>query len=29
MPRKIFGPKWDEILTGEWRKILNEELYDQ
>jgi len=28
MPRKIFGPKWDEV-TVEWRKILNEELYDQ
>jgi hypothetical protein len=28
MPRNIFGPKWDEV-TGEWRKILNEELYDQ
>jgi hypothetical protein len=27
-PRKIFGPKGDEV-TGEWRKILNEELYDQ
>jgi hypothetical protein len=25
--RKIFGPKGDEI-TGEWRKLLNEELRD-
>jgi len=24
--RKIFGPKRDEV-TGEWRKLLNEELY--
>ena len=23
--QRIFGPKWDEI-TGEWRKIHNEEL---
>jgi len=23
--RRIFGPKGDEV-TGEWRKILNEEL---
>jgi hypothetical protein len=23
--RRIFGPKWDEV-TGEWRKLLNEEL---
>jgi hypothetical protein len=25
--RKIFGPKRDEV-TGEWRKLLNEELHD-
>jgi hypothetical protein len=25
--RKIFGPKWDEV-TGEWRKLHNEELLD-
>ena len=25
--RKIFGPKRDEV-TGEWRKLHNEELYD-
>jgi hypothetical protein len=25
--RRIFGPKRDEI-TREWRKLLNEELYD-
>jgi len=25
--RRIFGSKRDEI-TGEWRKLLNEELYD-
>jgi hypothetical protein len=25
--RRIFGPKRDEV-TGEWRKVLNEELYD-
>jgi len=25
--RRIFGPKWDEV-TGEWRKIHNEELND-
>jgi hypothetical protein len=23
--RKVFGPKWDEV-TGEWRKLHNEEL---
>jgi hypothetical protein len=23
----IFGPKWEE-LTGEWRKLYNEELND-
>jgi hypothetical protein len=27
MLRRIFGPKRDEI-TGEWKKILNEELND-
>ena len=27
MLRRIFGPKWDE-LTGEWRKLHNEELND-
>jgi hypothetical protein len=26
-PRRIFGPKWDEV-TGEWRKLRNEELND-
>jgi hypothetical protein len=25
--RRIFGPKKDEV-TGEWRKLLNEELND-
>jgi hypothetical protein len=25
--RRIFGPKTDEV-TGEWRKLHNEELYD-
>jgi hypothetical protein len=25
--RKIFGPTWDEV-TGEWRRLHNEELYD-
>jgi hypothetical protein len=25
--RRIFEPKWDEV-TGEWRKLLNEELRD-
>jgi len=25
--KKIFGPKRDEV-TGEWRKLLNEELND-
>ena len=25
--RKIFGPKWKEI-TGEWRRLRNEKLYD-
>jgi hypothetical protein len=25
--RRIFGPKPDEV-TGEWRRLLNEELYD-
>jgi hypothetical protein len=25
--RKIFGPKWDEV-TGEWRKLRNEEIND-
>jgi hypothetical protein len=24
--RRIFGPKRDEV-TGDWRKLLNEELY--
>jgi len=24
---KIFGSKWDEV-TGEWRRLHNEELYD-
>jgi hypothetical protein len=27
MSRKIFGPKRDEV-TGEWRKLHNEELHD-
>ena len=25
--RKIFGPKWEEV-TGDWRKLHNEELHD-
>jgi hypothetical protein len=25
--REIFGSKWDEV-TGEWRKLYNEELND-
>jgi hypothetical protein len=25
--RRIFGPKWNEV-TGEWRKVHNEELID-
>ena len=25
--RRIFGPKWDEV-TGDWRKLHNEELND-
>jgi hypothetical protein len=25
--RRLFGPKWDEV-TGEWRKLHNEELSD-
>jgi len=25
--RRVFGPKWDEV-TGEWRKLHNEELID-
>jgi hypothetical protein len=25
--RRIFGPEWDEV-TGEWRKMHNEELRD-
>jgi len=25
--RRVFGPKRDEV-TGEWRKLQNEELYD-
>jgi hypothetical protein len=25
--RKIFGPKWGEV-TGKWRRLHNEELYD-
>jgi hypothetical protein len=27
VPRKIFGPKRDKV-TGEWRKLHNEEIYD-
>jgi len=27
MLRKMFGPKRDEV-TGEWRRLHNEELYD-
>jgi hypothetical protein len=27
MLRRIFGPKWDEV-TGQWRKLHNEELND-
>jgi hypothetical protein len=26
--RRIFGPKRDEVLTREWRKLHNEELHD-
>jgi hypothetical protein len=26
VPRRIFGPKRDEV-TGEWRKLHNEELH--
>jgi hypothetical protein len=25
--RRIFGPKWGEV-TGEWRKLYNEELHN-
>jgi hypothetical protein len=25
--RRIFGPKWDDV-TGEWRKLHNEELHN-
>ena len=25
--RRVFGPKWDEV-TGDWRKLNNEELND-
>jgi hypothetical protein len=25
--RRVFGPRWDEV-TGEWRKLHNEELRD-
>ena len=25
--RRVFGPKWDEV-TGEWRKLINDELRD-
>jgi len=25
--RRVFGPRWDEV-TGEWRKLHNEELND-
>jgi hypothetical protein len=27
VPRRIFGPKRDEV-TGEWRKMHDEELHD-
>jgi hypothetical protein len=27
VPRRIFGPKRDEV-TGEWRKLHNKELHD-
>jgi hypothetical protein len=27
VPRRIFGPKRDEV-TGEWRRLRNEELSD-
>jgi hypothetical protein len=27
VPRRIFGPKKDDV-TGEWRKLHNEELQD-
>jgi hypothetical protein len=26
--RRIFGPKRDEVMMGEWRKLHNEELRD-
>jgi hypothetical protein len=26
--RRIFGPKRDEVVTGEWKKLHNEELHD-
>jgi hypothetical protein len=26
--RRIFRPKWDEV-TGEWRKLHNEELVEE
>jgi hypothetical protein len=27
VPRKIFGPKYDEV-KGEWRRLRNEEIND-
>jgi hypothetical protein len=27
VPTRIFGPKRDEV-TGEWRRLPNQELYD-
>ena len=27
VPRRIFGPKWDEV-TRKWKKVHNEELND-
>jgi hypothetical protein len=27
VPRRTFGPKMDEV-TGEWRRLNNEEFYD-
>ena len=26
--RRVFGPRWDEV-TGEWRRLYNEELSDE
>jgi hypothetical protein len=26
--RRIFGPRWDKVMGGGWRKLHNEELHD-